>query len=165
MSSLTNNTTNRISSSSITTSNPHYSQSSLFNNNNNNTANTTNDGDASISSSSTTTSTLGLTAMGIAATNLAAATANNTTNSDNTECDSKRNVSTPFKLHSNTSDDHYASFYALNRTFPPPCSTPTGTSSFNIISHSPNNNLQFISNPTGSFFIRIENDINYDICK
>jgi hypothetical protein len=91
--------------------------------------------------------------MGIATTNLAAATANNTTNSDNTECDSKRNVSTPFKLHSNTSDDHYASFYALNRTlpqsFPPPSSTPTGTSPFNIINQSPNNNLQFVSNPTG----------------
>jgi hypothetical protein len=153
MSSLTNNTTNRISSSSITTSNATYSQSSSFNNNNNNTANTTNDCDTSLLSSSSTTSTLGLAAMGLAAASLAAVTANNAINSDNTECDSKRNVSTPFKLHSNTSDDHYASFYALNRTlpqsFPPPSSTPTGTSPFNIINQSPNNNLQFVSNPTG----------------
>jgi len=153
MSSLTNNTTNRISSSSITTSNNTYPQSSSFNNNNSiNTANTTNDCDGSISSSSsTTTSTLGLAAMGLAA-SLAAAT-----NSDNTECDSKHNVSTPFKLHSNISDDPYASFYALNRTLPPsvpqPSSTPTGTLPFNIINQSPNNNLQFVSNPTGLFLI------------
>jgi len=147
MSSLTNNTTNRISSSSITTSNTTYSQSSSSFNNNN-TTNTTNDCDTSISSSSSS-NTLGLAAMGLAAASLAAVTANNSINSDNPECDSKRNVSTPFKLHSNTSDDPYASFYALNRTLPPPSSTSTGTSPFNIISQSPNNNLQFVSNPTG----------------
>jgi len=70
------------------------------------------------------------------------------------ECDSKRNVSTPFKLHSNISDDPYAGFYALNRTLTQP-SQPPSSSSFNIISQSPNNNLQFISNPTGSFFLNI----------
>ncbi|CAF1416846.1 unnamed protein product [Adineta steineri] len=169
MSSLTNNTTNRISSSSssITTNNTNYSQSSSFNNtnnnnnntnnnnnnNNNNAVNTTNDCDTSISTSSPATSTLGLTAMGLAAASLASITANNMTNSDNTECDSKRNVSTPFKLYSNTSDDPYASFYALNRTLsqppPPPPSSSSSTSPFNIISQSSNNNLQFTSNPTG----------------
>ncbi|CAF0732272.1 unnamed protein product [Rotaria sp. Silwood1] len=153
MSNLTdNNTTNRILSSSITTSNNTYSQSSSFNNR---TTNTTNDCDGSISSSSsqlTTTSALGLTAMGLAAASLVSVTSNNTTNSDNTESDSKRNVSTPFKLHSNTSDDHYVNFSALNRTLSqplPPSSSSSATSPFNIINQSSNNNLQFISNPTG----------------
>ncbi|CAF0794382.1 unnamed protein product [Rotaria sordida] len=148
MSNLTdNNTTNRILSSSITINNNTYSQSSSFNNR---TTNTTNDCDRSISSSSpstTTTSTLGLTAMGLAAASLVAVTSNNTINSDNIECDSKRNVSTPFKLHSNTSDDHYANFSALNRTLAQPPSS--GSSPFNIINQSSNNNFQFISNPTG----------------
>ena len=58
-------------------------------------------------------------------------------------------MSTPFKLHSQTPDDHYASFYALNRTLPQPPPPPSGTSPFNIINQSPNNNLQFVSNPTG----------------
>jgi hypothetical protein len=71
---------------------------------------------------------------------LAAATAN----VSNTECDLKRNLSSK-------PDDHYASFYALNRTLPP----PTGTSPFNIINQSSNNNLQFTSNPTGSIFVVI----------
>ncbi len=117
MSSLTNNTTNRISSSS---NNTIFSQPSSFineNNNNNNNSNTD------------TTTTLGLAAMGLAAT---------TANVSNTECDLKRNLSSK-------PDDHYASFYALNRTLPP----PTGTSPFNIINQSPNNNLQFTPNPTG----------------
>jgi hypothetical protein len=131
MSSLTNNTTNRISSSS---NNTIFSQPSSFINNNEN-SNTTTD----TNTSSTTPNTLGLTAMG-----LAPITANNTSNSSNTECDLKRNISS--KL-----DDHYASFYALNRTLPPPPPT-TGTSPFNIINQSPNNNLQFVTNPTGSFF-------------
>lgn len=113
MSSLTNNTTNRISSS---TNNTIFSQSSFINDNDN---------------PNTTTTTLGLTAMG-----LAAATANNTTN---TECDLKRNLSSKI-------DDHYASFYALNRTLPP----PTGTTPFNLINQSSNNNLhQFVTHPTG----------------
>jgi hypothetical protein len=68
------------------------------------------------------------------------------------ECDSKRNVSTPFKLHS---DDPYAGFYALNRTLTQPSQPPPSSSSFNIISQSSNNNLQFISNPTGSFFLNM----------
>jgi hypothetical protein len=152
MSSLANNTTNRISSSSITTNNTTYSQPlSSFTNNTNNS---TNDCDASSSSSSSTTTTmLGLTAMGLAATSLATMPNNNNTiNSNNTECDSKRHItssSIPFKLHSNTTDDPYASFYALNRTLPQPPPVPTGTSPFNLISQSPNNNLQFVSNPTG----------------
>ncbi|CAF1073770.1 unnamed protein product [Adineta steineri] len=129
MSSLTNNTTNRILSSSNNTT---FSQSSSSSSsspfiNNNDTSNITNNTDTS-------TSTLGLTAMG-----LAAVTANNTSI---TECDSKRNISS--KL-----DDPYASFYALNRTLPPP-HPPTGTSPFNIINQSSNNNnLQFNTNPTG----------------
>ena len=128
MSSLTNNTTNRISSSS---NNTIFSQSSSFINNNDNHPNTTTITDTSTSSSSSSSTTMGL----------AATTANNPINSSNTECDSKRNV--PSKL-----DDHYASFYALNRTLPP----PTETSPFNIMNSSSNNNLQFIPNPTGSFF-------------
>ncbi len=121
MSSLTNNTTNRISSSSNNTT---FSQSSSFINNND-TSNITNNTDTS------STTTLGLTTMG-----LAAVTANNPSN---IECDSKRNLSS--KL-----DDQYASFYALNRTLPP----PTGTSPFNIINQSSNNNnLQFVTNSTG----------------
>lgn len=75
----------------------------------------------------TTTTTLGLTSMG-----LAAGTAN-------AECDSKRNLSSKV-------DDHYASFYALNRTLPP----PTGTTPFNLINQSSNPNLhQFVTHPTG----------------
>jgi hypothetical protein len=128
MSSLTNNTTNRISSSS---NNTIFSQpSSFINNNNNENPNTTTDNNTSSST------TLGLTAMG-----LAAVTANNTSNASNTECDLKRNISS--KL-----DDHYASFYGLNRTLPPPPPPPTGTSSFNIT----NQSSQFTTNPTGSFF-------------
>jgi hypothetical protein len=130
MSSLTNNNTNRISSSS---NNTIFPQPSSFINNNEN-PNTTTD-------SNTSSTTLGLTAMG-----LAAVTGNNTSNSSSIECDSKRNLSS--KL-----DDHYASFYALNRTFPPP--PPSGTSPFNIINQSSNNNLQFIPNPTGKFFFDI----------
>ncbi|CAF4741377.1 unnamed protein product, partial [Rotaria magnacalcarata] len=80
----------------------------------------------------------GLTGMG-----LAAGTVNNaSSNSSNTECDSKRNLSS--KL-----DDHYASFYALNRTLPPPPLPPpassAGASPFNIINQSSNNNLQFVT--------------------
>ncbi|CAF0743821.1 unnamed protein product [Rotaria sordida] len=137
MSTLTNNTRNRISSSSNNTNFSQPSSSSTFINNNEN-PNTTNDTDISSSTTSTSTSTtLGLTAMG-----LAAVTANNiSSNSSNTECDSKRNVSS--KL-----DDHYTSFYALNRTLPPPPPT-SGTSPFNIINQSSNNNLQFVTNPTG----------------
>ncbi|CAF2078299.1 unnamed protein product [Rotaria magnacalcarata] len=156
MSSLTdNNTTNRILSSSSTTSNTTYSQPSSFNNR---TSNVTNDCDGSGSTSSSATTTLGLTAMGLAAASLAAVTTNNTINSDNTESDLKRNMSTSFKLPSNTSDDHYASFCTLNRTL---CQATTssssssssaatnGTSPFSIISQSSNNNLQFMSHPTG----------------
>jgi len=125
MSSLTNNTPNRISSSS---NNTIFSQPSSFTNNNNNeNPNTTTD-------TSTSSTTLGLTTMG-----LAAVTANN---SSNTECDLKRNISSKI-------DDHYANFYALNRTLPPPPPPPssTGTSPFNII----NQSSQFVTNSTGLF--------------
>jgi hypothetical protein len=122
MSSLPNNTTNRISSSS---NNTIFSQTSSFINENNNNNNSNTD--------TSTTTTLSLAAMGLAAT-----TANNTGNSSSTECDLKRNLSSK-------PDDHYASFYALNRTLPP----PTGTSPFNLINQSSNNNLQFPTNPTG----------------
>lgn len=125
MSSLTNNTPNRISSSTNNTifSQPSSSSSFINDNDNSNTTTTT-----------ATTTTLGLTAMG-----LAAATANHS--STNNECDSKRNLSSKV-------DDHYASFYALNRTLPP----PTGATSFNLINQSTNNNHlhQFVTHPTGS---------------
>ncbi|CAF1348803.1 unnamed protein product [Rotaria magnacalcarata] len=138
MSTLTNNNRNRISSSSNNTT---FSQSSSPFINNNETNNTTNDADI-LSSTTSTSTTLGLTGMG-----LAAGTVNNaSSNSSNTECDSKRNLSS--KL-----DDHYASFYALNRTLPPPPLPPpassAGASPFNIINQSSNNNLQFVTNSTG----------------
>ena len=117
MSSLTNNTTNRISSSS---NNTIFSQPSAFINDNDNPTNAS-------------PTTLGLTTMG-----LAAGTANNPNNSSNPDCDLKRN-------QSSKSDDHYANFYAINRTLPP----PPGTSPFNIINQSSNNNLQFVTSPTG----------------
>lgn len=153
MSSLTNNPTNRISSSSITNTNTTYPQlaSSFDNTTNTNTINSANDctGSGSSLPSSTTANPLGLAAMGLAVASLATAT----TNSDNTECDSKqRHVSTPFKIHSNISDDPYASFYALNRTLPSPSSNPTGALPFNLINQCANNNLPFVSNPTGSLF-------------
>lgn len=134
MSSLTNNTTNRISSSSITTSNTTYSQSSTSFNTNTNTSNTTNDCDGSIPSSSPrsitpTNNTLALT--------------------DNTDYNSKGNTSASFKLPLNSADDHYANFYALNRTLTQPIPPPSSTSPFNLISASSTNNLQFVSNPTG----------------
>ena len=163
MSSLTNNTTNRISSSSITNTNTTYPQlaSSFDNTTNNNAINTTNDctgsGSSPPSLSSTTANPLGLAAMGLAAASLATAT----NNSDNTECDSKqRHMSTPFKIHSNISDDPYASFYALNRTLPSPSSNPTGALPFNLINQSVNNNLPFTSHPTGSLFNPIKKHIH-----
>ncbi|UJR25172.1 hypothetical protein I4U23_006527 [Adineta vaga] len=157
MSTLTNNTTNRLSSSSITTSNNAYSQSSTFNNNDH-TSNTNNDCDTSIPASSASSSSSSSTP-GLTAASLASIAANNTNNSDNSECDSKRNIPTPFKLPSNTADDPYSSFYTLNRTLsqpppclpqpPPPSSTPNGSLSFNLMNQSSNNNLQFMSNPSG----------------
>ncbi|CAF3947000.1 unnamed protein product [Rotaria sp. Silwood1] len=59
----------------------------------------------------------------------------------------------------NTSNSSITDFYALNRTLPPPPPPPpppslpssTGTLPFNIINQSSNNNLQFVSNPTGHF--------------
>lgn len=156
MSSLTNNTPNRILSSSITNTNTTYPQlASSFDNPTNN--NTGNDCTGSVSSppssSSTTTGATG-NPLGLAAMGLTAASLNSTTtNSDNAECDSKqRHVSTPFKIHSNISDDPYASFYALNRTLPSPSSNPTGALPFNLINQSSHNNLPFAPNPTGSFF-------------
>ncbi|CAF1242021.1 unnamed protein product [Adineta ricciae] len=147
MSTLTHNATNQISSSSITTNNTTYSQSSSFNNDDN-TSNTVND-----CGPSTTTPA----AIGLAAASLTSSTTNNTTNSDTSGCDSKRNVSTPFRLPANTSDDPYATFYALNRTLSQPALTitsssssmPSASSPFNLMSQSPNSNLQFISNPSG----------------
>lgn len=156
MSSLTNNPTNRISSSAMTTSNSTYSQSSISFNNNNNTTHTTADCDGSIPSSSSrsatpTNNTLGLTGMGLSAAGLGNPTSNNSTNLDNTDCDSKLHVSSPFKLPSNSADDHYANFYALNRTLTQPLPPSSSTSPFHLLSPSSTNNLQFISNPTGDF--------------
>src|ERR1700722_19517469 len=107
MSSLTNNTTNRISSSSSSSTTTTYpsavSQTTSSSSFNSNTV------------ECTTSTSIGLAAMGLAAASLAAASANGD------ECDSKVNVSsssTSLKLHHNTSDDPYASFYALNRALP-----------------------------------------------
>ena len=153
MSSLTNNTTNRISSSSITTSNTTYSQSSTSFNNNNNNTNTTNDCDGSVPSSSSRSTTpanntLILTGKSLI-NKLVLLDNNRKVILDNTDYDSKGNNSLPFKLPSNSTDDHYANFYALNRSLTQPIPPPSSTSPFNLISPSAANNLQFVTNPTG----------------
>ena len=134
MSSLTNNNpTNRISSSSaagMNTNNLTYAQGLPFHNS------TPNECDGS--SSPSTSATLGLASAAV----------------NPNDRDAKRsNPSTPFKLHPSPSDDPYAGFYALNRALPPgalpPSSSTAGNSPFHLINASPNNNLQFVSNPTG----------------
>ena len=163
MSSFTNNTTNRISSITSNNNNNSYLQGLTFHNNVNNGNETNNECDGSSSSTSThhlaaaSSTSLGLAAMGLAAASLAAVTTNNV---NMTENDAKRTNSsaTPFKLNHNPSEDPYASFYALNRTLAQPgAPPPPGSTPFNLISQSPNHNLQFPPNPTGWMtFVRLE---------